>query len=755
MEILCSIALSLLAANNQPPLFKPIPINIAEAIIEPFWDMDLSGLEKWDIQPGTKHGLQIKQNWAAVDFEWASKPESGAALNMSRNFNVDCTGYDKLIAKLTLPEKSIFRILVTTEKGELVFVSEPAVGGMAEYSLDLQAAKQINTITLEIIPGDDRNDSGWLRWIGLQNSEMLKRYFELWNYSDKTWDSYIKDDSYSIEYKPAYGIFLTDDELEILRSKHRESMQAHGESEYAQLANESLNYRPEQGIHEFVGSGGRFKGHGRQRDQYQPGLPGNTRLATAGLVLRDADVLRMAARYALSLAMSRHWDTGFMSHFPGSSWEDRAFRRSYTSQDIAQILDVAGNIFTDAGRIYLMRRLAEEGIGPTNFVMWRHEYVFHCNQFAYFNTGRMYAYLVLEREWPRVRPYTDIAYHEAISNLETVIQPDGGCLEGPSYFGPTIRENYHAIRHYAHARGKKISDIIPDVLKSTANFAAVVSSTTADDVIAVCDAGTDFRRDTLEVLVDLMPESHWIKMYNKKRLLNGERPIPQQEPLVPVFISLPHTGYMTSTRELEGQKLKVFIMGHKAGADHTHEDKGSFVLEFAGQTFAMDLGICDYDNPISAIYKHCQQHNMLAPIETNERAHPMRPLPVDVKPVGHGNENSFHASIDATPGWEGYYKKWIRTWDSPSPDTLIIRDEYELASGEGVEFYWQTKLPVELSGNNITIIGEKGSVTLTAPENCAILADTLTLYDGDQHNRIAIRKEEFEGILEVQVKLIP
>ena len=110
------------------------------------------------------------------------------------------------------------------------------------------------------------------------------------------------------------------------------------------------------------------------------------------------------------------------------------------------ILDLAGEMFTDAGRTYLMRRLAEEGIGPINYVAWRYEYIFHCNQLAYFNTGRMYAYLMLEREWPRVKPYTDLAYRDAIDNLETVIEPDGGSLEGPGYLNPIIRENYNALK---------------------------------------------------------------------------------------------------------------------------------------------------------------------------------------------------------------------------------------------------------------------------------------------------------------------
>jgi len=193
-------------------------------------------------------------------------------------------------------------------------------------------------------------------------------------------------------------------------------------------------------------------------------------------------------------------------------------------------------------------------------------------------------------------------------------------------------------------------------------------------------------------------------------------------------------------------------MGHKSGADHTHEDKGSFVLEFANQAFAMDPGICDYDNPIHAIYKHCQRHNMLVPTGVPERAHPIRPLQVDVKPTGHGDERTFHVSINATPGWEQYYRKWIRTWDSPSPNKLVIRDDYVLARGNAVEFYWQTKLPVEQHERTVVIQGELGKATLEIPSDCTVRIDQLPLAEGKKHNRISIRKAGSQGVLEVTVR---
>ncbi len=76
---------------------------------------------------------------------------------------------------------------------------------------------------------------------------------------------------------------------------------------------------------------------------------------------------------------------------------------------------------------------------------------------------------------------------------------------------------------------------------------------------------------------------------------------------------------MASVRRLGDDEVKLFIMGNKAGAGDAHEDKGSFVLEYAGDTFAMDPGTCDYAHPLSLTLKTCQRHNMLLPTGLAER----------------------------------------------------------------------------------------------------------------------------------------
>lgn len=754
------------ARAADTPIY-PTPINEAEAVLEPFWEPVLSGLKQWAIQDGKAYGLEVTQTWAAVEFYWANRPETGPALSMRRVFDTDCSGYDRLLVAAVLPEGGVLRIAAETDAGLREYISPPAPKEIAEHALELQGAQRIQALTLEITPAGPGQAAGWFKWIGLQNTVLLPRYLARWDFSHITWSAYLQDDAYTPAFKPAYGIFLTPGELAERRAEHQASLDKTGSSPYLERAAALRALQPERGIHEFANSGGRRNAqHGRTRDEAMPPLSGGCDAAITGLVLQDKELLRVAARVALSLAMCDKWDDGFMAQFPGSAWELRSFRRSYCSEDIATILDLAGEMFTEAGRIYIMRRLAEEGIGPVNYITWRFDYLFDGNQLSFVTRGRLASYLVMERCWPRVRPYTDIAYQNVRELFDTVILPDGGLLEPPTYVGATLGRGCELLEMYARARQLDLRSVLPESLRRTGEYGAVIASTVPDlDVIPYGDSGTGMHAKTLLQLAYLAPKSYWNTMLRKRlerepntafspEERNMLQAIPARGPELPSFVRLPETGHLASARRVttamgEAPLFKILILGNRGGKihDHEHEDRGSFVIEFAGEAFAMDPGICEYDDPMHALLKQCQYHNMLVPVGVAERPHPAQPILADVKPTGKGNRKSFQAVMNLAPGWSAYYTTWRRTWESRAPDTLAITDEYELTRGEGVEFFWQTKLPCRIDGERVIIQGARGQVVLDIPPECAARIDTLPGPENTSQQRIAFHQAAPSGTL--------
>jgi hypothetical protein len=753
------------------------PINEAEAILDPFWDPGQSEFKQWTLDEGARHGLEVRQNWCWVQFGWTRRPSHGPALRMHRACGVDCGDYDRLVLSVMAPEQAVVRLVAETDRGRREREAPAAGIKKRELVLALDGAARLDAVTIEVHAGADGMAQGWFNWLGLQHSGRLAHKLATRAVSESRWEKHLKAESFEPQFVPAYGLMLDAGTLEELRRRHAAAVTAGHASPFAAAGEAARQVPPESLIHDFVNFWGDSR-YNREREHDHYILSHGLNAALAGHLLRDKSLLRLAARYALSIGLCGRWDDGFICAMPGGAWEHRCFVQSLCAYEVAGILDLAGECFTPLGRDFLMRRLAEEAIGAITFNTWKHDYIFQCNQLAWFTPGRMLALGVLSRHWPRVRPYLDLAYRELCESLDRTILPDGGYAEGPTYFRCVGRDAGLGFYYYSRALNQPMDTVVPPVMRRCGAFAEALISTDDDgDMIPICDAMSRHELISQALMAGLLPGSAWDRMLAKSLARGGAWPVAKPLPGMwavpqmsdaaiawslgngnppasppPAFLAMPDMGPLVSQRRLGPHWVKLFIQGNRAGAGHTHEDKGSFVLEYAGDTLAMDPGTCDYSHPLAGILQHCERHNMLLPYGMPERPAPACPLPADVKPRGTGDAVACRAELDATPGWERYYRHWRRTWDSPAPDELAITDDYELAEGEGVEFLWHTRLPVACAGRSAVITGRHGRATLEAPEGCEWRLEDLPLLDGRQHC-LRFRQAGRAGRLTVRVRL--
>ena len=504
------------------------PINTAEAVFEPFWDEKLSGLRQWKVAPGKAHGLRVWQSWCYACFEWARKPAEGPALSMARDFDVDCSDYAHLLVSAQPPEGAVLRVRAETDRGAVAYEAPPAGSLKREYAIDLQGAKRIKKIALEIETSEDSIQSGNFNWIGLQAPERLERHLAQWKRFDESWRGYLKPEGFQPTFKPTVGMLLGDEELAALRRRHEMYLRETDSTPLLDSAREAMRNPPEELVGEYVNFWSDTR-YCRERDHGRVLLNlegGGLHLALAGLVLRDGAMLRMAARYAMSLAMCEHWDDGFICRFPGSIFEHRCFVQSLVTLEVAAILDLAGEWFTDLGRVYAMRRIAEEGLASIVYNTWRWEYIFQCNQLAIFSAGRMAGALFLERHWPRAGAAAEQAYADVVESLGYAILPDGGYAEGPSYSTTVGHWGGLALYLYARARGKRFEAIVPESVRRMGDFAAAVASTDEDaDAIPICDSRNRLGADALAAMATILPRSQWAAMFRKSLERTGGAPV--------------------------------------------------------------------------------------------------------------------------------------------------------------------------------------------------------------------------------------
>jgi hypothetical protein len=612
-----------------------------------------------------------------------------------------------------------------------------------------------------------------LLWVGVADSSLLGRVIRVENELagiDLVEQGYLKPESYTPEFKPTLGMVMDENQLEKMRKIHTDYKESGIESWLEKdIQKVKSQPAPEESISKYVSFWSQliFR-RPRDKDKLLTKYWGISSYGPSaclgGIIYKDKELLRLGARYALSLALSENWDSSFLSDFKGSAWEQRCFVHSCASHDIAVALDLAGELFTPQAKKLLLRRLSEEGMGKINFNFWKFDYIYTCNQAAWFSYGRLPAYCVLEDSWPRVKPYTNLARDELLSSLSIALEDDGGYVEGPTYFFTTVNGGLTGLYYMSQYRDKSLFDMLPSKYRKTRDFiAAVISTDDNRDVVPIGDCYSTMDRNGLAMMSSILPDSLWPKVFWKSIQRGGKgsggffsdvfrHKIPQKSTVeYPNLVYLPITRFMASHRMIGDETLKIFMRGNRPHAGHSHEDIGSFVIEFAGDTFAVDPGIISYSHPLMWLYKQAQRHNMLVPVGTSQRSQPRNPVAQAVDLNVEGDEREFHLKADMTAGWEEYYKYWRREINSENPRYLTIIDNYSLKKGSGVEFLWQTLLPVELSGNTAVITGKKSKMILTS-NNGPIKLRELKMKDDMIQKCLYISNKAKEGMIKVNVE---
>ncbi|MEO6875821.1 MAG: heparinase II/III family protein [Opitutaceae bacterium] len=769
-------------------------INSAEAIFEPFFDEHLSELNAWRCEAPGATGVSQVRGWAFVIFQWTKPAPDGLVLRMSRTYEppVSCADYDRLLVCFNLAEETVMTITAETDVGPRHRTTAPAGATRREEGVDLEGATLIKSLTIEVRTPHPLAGTGWMLWVGLQSTTRLPSHLGQWAGYDERWDKYLQPPEFEPSFKPAFGILINAEELDGVRREFADSPVTR---ELREVAERARGQRPESMIGENLNfwSTNVFR---RERDIGKMLSLHGSNAAQAGMLWRDKSLCRLAARFAMSLVHCDHWEDIFFAHMRGSTWDQRGFVQSIGTWDCAVILDLCGEWFTPLGRQLILRRLATEAHGAMCHASWWWEYMYHTNQMAWISPARIYGLLVLERTMParhenypppaasRVAPHTDLAWANLAENISHALLPDGGYLEGPTYFTWTARQAILGAQLYARSRGRDPREFVSPSLQRTGRLAEMLYSTDEGQEMILVGDGVITIGEGVAMLAWLLPQSHWVTILHKQLKRAGAAPfllglqlareVPATGPGFLPFLEMTDTGMMCSVRRLGPELVKLFVMGNKAGGDHQHEDKGSFVLECAGDSFAFDFGVVDYANPITDQLKQAQRHNMLTPWSDDARPKPQNPLRVDVKPVGRGDETCFHATMDVTGGWEGWFSQWQRSWDSPTPDTFVITDKWAVAQGNGIIFHWTTRLPMRLEGDRVIITGRRARAELRFPAGIEAQIDQLPLQDprrtaveqdrrdlvqfgwahAETQPRLTLRQRGQSGTLRVEVKLI-
>ena len=724
----------------------PIPINDAEAVIEAFWDTQLSDLNQYAFKAEKGTGARVVQAWCYVEFSWHRAAPGKPIFSMSRDVDIIIEHYDALRIRCAVPSgaKLTFKAVVDGRKQTIV---DGVVGPDRkwEYTGPIEGKRlQRLTITYEAIKGGI--GGGTLQWINLVNRQVEQiRQSRSCPYNPD-WPKFLKPADEPVEMNPTLGLLFDTRELKALRKKVAHlAFKPFMDRIRAKAQDLVSTAKPEQFVMESSATINRHhRAYDIQRGESDPEYIALV-CGFAGIVDGDVEMLRMSARAILAMAHSQYWDECFQEHFPGSFFDNRSFAGFGYAFSCALGLDWAGEVLSEAGRRIILEAVSKKGMSLINKDFVQYEYIFHCNQAPGFSQGRIAGLLAMKSLWPRSQAWIDQAKKDLLESIDLVFNAteDHGGREGPGYVGATLYRALIALTLLARDEGKTLKEITPPELIGCTDFSLMFLSTIGEpgSYIPYGDVQTGFGAtydlDMVSLMAVASGDARWedirqamvnhgvpskhdsnSSMANLFTLIFTDPPKAPGGVHLPTFCLLPSTGMLESCRQTPEGPIRLQLIGAAQGAGHVHQDKGSFILEAFGDAIAIDRGVLKYGHPSLRLATVAHMHNVLSPAREGEReAEQIRDVLGHPEawclPRGSGNEKTLNAEIDTTAVWQGQFKRHLRRICSPDPTIFFIEEQVAFDRARGATFHLHSLYSIEPTGESFVVHGEHADVIVT------------------------------------------
>lgn len=716
-----------------------LPINQAETIFERFWDggesypthQKFSPLINYKISyaPGTV--AEVCQSWSAVDVSIQSQTDSGYSVRMERDCRLTVDGYDIFRMFASIAQNIDFRVSCRIDGMEQTIIETTGIGEMWEYEGPIHG-KLITHITLEFRLKGSSPYTACLLWLGLSNS---KRQAELESqkspYTDE-WEGCFQENA---EKKPLLGLYFDEDGLEALRAKIKKEPFLSYMEKLRALAREGLSSEPEKEISEYIyiRANRWTRLRDRSRHDYRNVM---VHLAFVGLVDNNKEMLHMACRILLSLAVTPKWTEGILGSCPGATWHHRSFTEESTCHACAMVLDWAGSLLTWHGKNMVYDAIIFKGVSRIEADFKTVDYIRRMNQGIVFSNGRIHALMALTRRYPRYESWLLDAEKDLREMVDAYVMDDGGTVEGPGYWNYTFSHVMPQIYLLSRYHGQNMKDYVWEKLRKTGDFALAMLSDEKSGTyfLPVNDAHSGSFHPLISACYSLITsDPRWQALYTKGLreesttlmeellILAPDLPPAEAEISPAGFVSLDTIGQTSLRQKTEdvGQ-IHLHLLGGPSYFSHSHADKGSFLLEVNQLPLLIDRGVCEYSIPYVKLIGESFNHNLFqpeAPEGSLSYSQDIMDHPGAKVVLSKWENGKLSYQTDTTGAWpDGIFHKITRSVISSDPHILVIRDDAEYVRATMSSFRLHTHGSITQDGNR-WIISQGGLQVTVYPLN--------------------------------------
>jgi hypothetical protein len=719
---------------------EPIMISPVEGVIESFWHTGLNATRRWQTEDGS-----LSTTWDSTWFNLATTGTSEVG-SMSRQYDIDVSDYRRLRIRLRTG-KAVRTSIVATVDGQQQPILSDAAGSDDAFELagPIRGQKLTRlTITFKADrPGKHRVQ---LRWI------MLETDGPNWTPPEAPFEGMIVEGPVG-RFDPGLKILFGVDEMEGMRRTVLSP--AFQDVWQADLAYAARQHQVDAASMIRPYSLYAFTRYGRDSDKEIETIHDGIILALAGMITRNEDYMRQAARHAVALAHIDYWSEGFVDRFPGHFWYHSGFAPNVATIKASLLLDWTWHYLTPKGRAFVRKAVAEKGILP----LQRSKNAM-TNQGVRFNKGLILGKMALadSLDDPELQQDVRTCLDRINAKLDAIVRPDGTFSEGMGYGKGTMASTPISYIAASRCLGVPVKHLVTPRMLPAMRFVLEAERALNPAMASFCagplgDGAFASQCVPTGLLHDFRGYDLPITKYTSNRveyIFFGLVPLwaPRmharlQPPELPPFSVYRDGGWVFGGNEDPRKPRFSFESGLWDGHGHAWFHKHAITLDGWGERLLVTRFHLSYQDARSSYTMHTKLYNTFAPSARKQDASGV---------AGRGGKLTIAEDLgslvvvesDNATAWRTGVKRAVRRVLFFRPQVMLVYDDVQLDKSEPGVQSWNSFHPWEMVGNRSCLSrAERAAVRLTVVQPAEV--------DRQVGQDSVSRERTSEGITEIPV----
>ncbi|GGD49531.1 heparinase II/III domain-containing protein [Paenibacillus nasutitermitis] len=759
-----------------------IQVNEREQLLDVFTAPGFWEPGEWEQTSGEG---AFKKMWLYAQLSTQSGPEQSGSVAYTKQYDRPIDQFQALVLGLSTDELGAFSLQVMVDGVNRLVVDRKPGSGFEELRVDL-AGKLLNSVTIGLStdPGRETGEQEGkliclIYWIMLESrGEFPAITNEITGSGDIVAPTEevlagaavypVKEAGLHEQMLPVGFLFDREGLLALRKrvfQKGSEASRLFGEIRAEAEAN--LSYRPEDYLGTYMPVDWARQGIERASSPNSDTHRLFSTLVYSAFAYAIEGDLRfgLAARRALlTVARIKHWAAGFVARYPAGLRGYRApFIESHTSQAVALCYDLICPLLTPEERREVEDALYTKGmIWLDAFLRQNGEgYLLGSNQGAVYTLGLLYAAHAAARSHPDAAAVAQRWSSWLERMLAGYYHADGSTNEGMMYWEYTTHYAIESLLIISGQSGRPVSGLIPPSMAQTMDYLSHLQSLAYPSLrfLALGDCrNEDFNNLGPSLLFfsrylgDTRSLAMWQQHYAIAHppgnpffglpigtgqyttnglltllLLQDEKPVKQELPKHRIFAETERILWRTGSNF--GDKL-FFFEGGPQSFEHTHYDKGQFLLEAFGETLVVDPGTITYNRPFSTLLKASKFHNVVT-VNGKDQSYKDPSQAVGIKALREEQDYDYlHADLTHSYQELSVYNRRILF---VRPDYWLLYDEVD-AIEPGLEWNLHSKgmfFALEPDGRSLHFIAQapQAGLRVAVAADQSLTAKTATYSD--------------------------